>query len=154
MELKEPGGTLINILTTIISIENRAVEWMNLQDESRTLRANPLDLPVVESNPIGLVSISLNLVSDLPVNRVLLLFLAEVEPEELELEVSAPLAIEPRVLKGEIGEARSSLQKSSLFSLQLSESWNRVVKESKLEISCMGFAECDMSCNQFAKKYL
>ena len=37
MELKEPGGTLINILTTIISIENMAVEWMNLQDKSRTL---------------------------------------------------------------------------------------------------------------------
>ncbi|KAL4653330.1 hypothetical protein ACB092_01G294900 [Castanea dentata] len=26
MELKEPGGTLINILTTIISIENRAAK--------------------------------------------------------------------------------------------------------------------------------
>ena len=37
MELKEPSGTLINILTTIISIENMAAEWMNLQDKSRTL---------------------------------------------------------------------------------------------------------------------
>lgn len=87
---------------------------------------------------------------------MLLLFLAEAEPEELELElgVSAPLATEPRVLKGETGEARSSSRKSGLFSSQLSESWSRVVKESKLEISCMGFAECDMSYNQFAKKCL
>ena len=37
MELKEPGGTLINILTTIISIENMSAEWMNLQDKSRNL---------------------------------------------------------------------------------------------------------------------
>nr|POE52796.1 hypothetical protein CFP56_68706 [Quercus suber] len=114
-----------------------------------TKRANPLDLPVVESNPIGLVSILLNLVSDLPSNRVLLLFLAEAEPEELELEleVSAPLATKPRVHKGETSEARLSSQKSGLFSSQLSESWSRVSKESKLEISCMGFAACDMSCN-------
>ena len=114
-----------------------------------TKRVNPLDLPVVESNPISPISISPNLVSDLPANRVLLLFLAEAEPEELELEleVSAPSATEPRVLKGDTGEARSSSQKSGLFSSQLSESWNRVVKESKLEISWMGFAECDMSCN-------
>ena len=121
-----------------------------------TKRVNPLDLLVVESNPIGLVSISPNLVLDLPANRVLLLFLVEVESEELELEleVSAPSTTKPRVLKGETGEARSSSQKSGLFSSQLSESWNRVVKESKLEISCMGFAKCDMLCNQFAKKCL
>ncbi|KAL0016286.1 hypothetical protein SO802_003355 [Lithocarpus litseifolius] len=39
----------------------------------------------------------------MPVNRVLLLFLAEAEPDELELEleVSAPLATEPRVLSRE-----------------------------------------------------
>ena len=87
---------------------------------------------------------------------MLLLFLAEAEPEELELElgVSAPLATEPRLLRGETGEARSSSRKSGLFSSQLSESWNRVVKESKVEISCMGFAECDMSYKQFAKKCL
>ena len=91
-----------------------------------TKRANPLDLPMAELNPIGPISISPKLVSNLPADRVLLLFLAEAEPEklELELEVSAPLATEPRVLKGETGEARLSLRKSGLFSSQLSESWN------------------------------
>lgn len=55
------------------------------------------------------------------------------------------LLIKPREVNGETGEPRSSSLKSGLLlsSLQLNESRNRLVIESKAA-SCEGFLECDI----------